>query len=559
MISLGKYGSFHSNHIIGRPYHLTFEVLDKAEQTDGRELRVVRASEIHAETLLEEAEPDGSDTISSSTPSATPFDEYGLPVDTAKSNVNIIDNKLNQQLTYDEIEALKSASNPRELIAKIMANHSQLDQKTAFSLAKYTLRKQKKYMRRFTVLPIDVAMLCNFMMEEKDFSRIMEIRVETIGLIGSWANVHATGPVDEDEEPRGHYLAIDDTGGLVVAALAERMGILHHQPPPQSAMPETQSTASNDITTDGTMPRKPRHEHPLATSNTLTLVHPNQQPNLSLLRYFSFDSNQTPSPHDAHPHPLHTHLQTLTWLQLLDPASDSVYANEPPLRTSEQIGNMKPNARSNYYRKRRRWVRTKEVVDKVQEGNYNGLVIASFMEPIGVLKHLVPLLKGGAQVVVYSAHLEPLMEVADMYSTARRAAYIQARVQQRSEVQERSSADVLEDEKFPVDPTLLLTPTIHHSCARAWQVLPGRTHPMMMGKGGAEGGYVLVTTRVVPVQGVVVQARGKLRGSKKRGRLDGSVAVSTPAQSVADVIEVERAAKREKLETEDSVDVEIEV
>lgn len=534
---------------------MTFEVLERAEQKDGRELRILRASEIHAETILEEAEPDIGEEASTSTPSAGQFDEYGLPITTEKSNVNIIDNTENQKLTYAEIEALKSEplTNPKDLIAMIKANHSQIDQKTAFSLAKYNLRKQKKYMRRFTVLPLDVATLTDWMMNEKDFTKVMEMRNETLGLMGSWANVFTAPEASPDDEPRCRYLVVDDTSGLVTAAIAERMGLLHYQKPSSEVRRTTQQVeerpstdAPQEVSQTPTEPppKRPRYEHPPATSNTITLVHANQQPNLSLLRYFGFDPTQKPAASDPTPHPLYTHLNTLTWLQLLQPESDATYAQEPPTLPADEIAKMKANHRSDYFRKRRRWTRTQQIVNTAREGQFNALIIASATSPVSICKHLVPLLAGGAQVVVYNHHIEPLMELCDVYSTARRAAYLQwrnKRMQVREDEEEyvkvesvdtdneanttdgvpkgQAKDDEEEARQFPVDPTLLLTPTLHHSVARPWQVLPGRTHPMMMGKGGAEGGYVMVSTRVIPIEGVAVQARGR-QGKNRKKRTD---------------------------------------
>lgn len=523
---------------------------------------MVHAAEIHAESILEEAEPDLADTESSSTPAATQFDEYGLPVTTEKSNINIVDDPNNQKLTYADIEALKSdqLANPKELIAKIMANHSQLDQKTAFSLAKYTLRKRKKYMKRFTILPLDVGLLTDWMMNEKDFAKVMEIRSETLGLVGSWANIHASGHVRESEDARCRYLVVDDTGGLVVAALAEKMGTLHfHQPDMSKAqtsssmiedrpvyVPEShERTEDAEAVTAKEHHKRQYFEHDLATSNTLTLVHANQQPNLALLRYFSFDPTQPPSastPPDA-VHPLHRHLTTLSWLQLLNPEIDSTYSREPSIQSAEELAAMKPNQRSTYYRKRRRWQRIAQIIEQTRLGGFDALVVASHTNPVSICKHLVPLLRGGAQIVVYSPHIEPIMELCDVYSTARRTAYLQ-HVHQRLEAQEAArngkdgtikrgsndneAADCSQqdqmheeedndlNEKFPADPTLILNFTVHHSMARMWQVLPGRTHPLMMGKGGAEAGYVAVATRVIPHGGGVVQARGRVGRGKKR-------------------------------------------
>ncbi|KAJ2968330.1 hypothetical protein NUW58_g10245 [Xylaria curta] len=163
-----------------------------------------------------------------------------------------IDASARQMLTLEEIEALKKDGTDagRELIAKLMLSHTAIDQKTEYSLAKYKLLKTRKYIRRFSVLPLDVPMLDYWTLEDKDASKIMEMRDEMIALLGCWANVHfgGTDPCEgqstakieqggEDthmEEPEpvqvsspGRWLVADDTGGLLVAAMAERMGILY--------------------------------------------------------------------------------------------------------------------------------------------------------------------------------------------------------------------------------------------------------------------------------------------------------------------------------------------
>lgn len=426
-----------------------------------------------------------------------------------RTNRNTVDDPTNQKLTMAEIEALKQdeTGTSKELIAKILQSHSTLDQKTAFSLAKYTLRKNKKYLKRFCVLPLDVHTLTDWMMNERDFAKVMEIRNEVLGLVGCWANIHSAGMTDAEISPTPgscRYLVVDDTGGLVLAAMAERMGLLH--PSDDTAEAEADEASSLiqesaiDITSDQARPQRKRHPDELsmsATSNTLTMIHANSQPNLSLLRYFGFDAN-TPTPS----HPLFAHFKTLSWLQLLDPAADPAYA-EPEIVAQEEISLWKSSKRSTYYRKRRRWERTKSVIDTTRLGNFNGLVIASFTNPVSILHHAVPLLAGAAQVVVYSPNIEPLVELADCYSTARRTAFLNTPTEQRT----------VPSEDFPVDPTLLLAPMVQTARVRKWQVLPGRTHPLMIGRGGAEG-YVFVGTRVLPAEGKV-EARGKT-GKKRK-------------------------------------------
>ena len=79
-------------------------------------------------------------------------------------------------------------------------------------------------------------------------------------------------------------------------------------------------------------------------------------------------------------------------------------------------------------------------------------------------------------------------------------------------------------EDFPVDPTLLLAPMVQTARVKRWQVLPGRTHPLMMGRGGAEG-YVFVGTRVLPAEGKV-EARGTIGKKRKiEAERDGQVGV----------------------------------
>lgn len=499
IISLGKFGSFQTNQILGRPFHLTFEILDRAEIRHGRELRVVSTAELHADALIQQAE---TPAIPQGGTQGYEDGEDDVAVD-SRTNKNIVDDPSNQRLTMAEIEALKTNDHgsAKEIIAKILDSHSTIDQKTAFSLAKYTLRKKKKYMRRFCVLPLDVLVLTDWLMKERDFGKVLELRNEMLGLIGCWANVHHAGRSNLEAPLSGQYLVVDDTGGLIVAAMAERMGILYmkaegHATAVENAQPENQ---------ESTLPapmqsRKGHHEIPAmsASSNTITLLHSNSQPNLALLKYFSFDANTPPSHH-----PLYLHLKTLSWLQLLYPDSDPAYT-EPEAVSPDILAGWKSSKRSGYYRKRRRWTRIKSVVDSTRRGGFHGLVLATLTSPVSILHHAVPLLAGSAQVVVYSPHIEPLAELADLYSTARRTAFLNTPEHRR----------LVPSEDFPLDPTLLLSPTVQTVMLRRWQVLSGRTHPLMMGRGGAEG-YVFVGTRVLSVEGNV-QARGKTGGKRRR-------------------------------------------
>ena len=464
--------------------------------------------------------------------------EYGNVV--LKNNRLTIDDAKRQGLSQQEIEELKKSAGGKEIIDKILANHAGLDEKTAFSKAKYTLRKTKKYLKRFTALPMDLRNLMEYI-SDKEAPRIMELREETLGLMLAWSNVHYS---DESEAALsqtgkkmggGRWLVADDTGGLLVAAMAENMGFLYSndveknetllsvnsdrdQEPPDEpvdngggitlpqGLPNPEPSASKDESQQpGSESRPASHnDFPIpASTNTITIVHPAVQPNLSVLKYFGYDTNQ---PNTSHP--LHTHLKPLSWLQLLQPKDDATYL-EPEQVPESELHNWKSGKRGTYWKKRRRWERCRSIVDETRAGGFDGLVIASNMDSITMLPHLITLVRGGGHVVLYSPTSESLVKVMDLYSKDRRTAYINHLA--RGETPD--SAD------FPVDPRLLLAPTLQTSRIREWQVLPGRTHPMMSSKGGPEG-YVLTARKVVPLEGGV-EARGNFAGKKRKA--DGPI------------------------------------
>ncbi|CAG8247251.1 unnamed protein product [Penicillium olsonii] len=502
VINLGRFGTFAANQILGRPLYFTFEILDSRDET-GHQLRVLSATELHAETLIADGEGDVE-------PEDLDTGENGAPM---RTNREIIDMNSSQKLTLEEIEELKKESGGagRDIVAKLLESHSAIDQKTAFSLAKYTLRKRKKYMKRFTVLPLDVGMLANYLMEERDAQKTMELRDEHIGLIGCWGNVHHSGNLEvaEGVKPHGRYAVVDETAGLVVAAMAERMGILYpHDAEEAEEQPDVSAETTSE-TQDENAPktRRIRPQQSSATTNTITVMHAYAQPNLSLLKYFGYDSN---NPDESHP--LYTHLKSVSWMQLLEPNSDPIYANEPPALPAEELAEMKQSKRTTYYHKRNRWQKVKSVVDESRAGDFDGLVMATLLEPSSVLKTMVPLLAGSAPVVIYSPNVEPLVELMDMYSVSRRTAFIE----KKRELESKGEAADLSAlyEEFVVDPTILLPPTLQSSRVRPWQVLPGRTHPMMTGRGGAEG-YIFHGIRVFPST-QTIQAAGNLRHKRRK-------------------------------------------
>ncbi|KAI1091483.1 Gcd10p family-domain-containing protein [Rostrohypoxylon terebratum] len=587
-ISLGKYGSFPSNLIIHRPFHLTYELQDKLPGENFHRLRIVPASELYSDILTSTtsaSSPDGDTPITNNdgdAENAVPTSiEYSL-VDpesgavVAKTDRAELDASARQTLSVEEIEALKKDGTDagRDIIAKLLLSHTALDQKTEYSLAKYKILKTKKYIRRFCVVPMDVPMLTHWQLEVKDSSKILDMRDEMIALVGCWGNVHFGGEdrrengedggnaIDEQEaleqQTSGRWLAVDDTGGLLVAAMAERMGILY---PPENEVTEdenepilSQGECSNQETATKTRDTpsdkndepsgcnieataqaedslqsnptpeiaiRPSHrngkpkEHsskpPFANSNTLTVIHANQQPNLSFLREYGFDVT---NPSQKQDHPLASHLMTISWLQLVDPESDATYTTEIADIAPEVLRLWKTNRRGTYYRKRRRWAKIRHIVDTTRKGEFSGLVTASTMDPISIMRYAVPLLAGGAPIAIYSQSIEPLTALADCYSIARRAAWVATPPDEIVSKTTEELENWAGNEEFPLNPSLVLGASIQTSRVRKWQVLPGRTHPLMTSRGGPEG-YVFTAWRVKPAEGKV-EARGKARTRKRK-------------------------------------------
>lgn len=446
-----------------------------------------------------------------------------------KNNRLTIDDATRQGLSQQEIEELKKSSGGKKIIEKILANHAGLDEKTEFSKAKYTLRKTKKYLKRFTVLPVDIGTLMQYI-SDKEPPRIMELREELLGLILAWSNVHLS---EEDEVPLGRtgktvgggrWLVTDETGGIVVAAMAERMGILYPHIEEEDSTSAVSSLPGEDGVDGGVkLPSDANETEPStnaaskqashrdfllpAATNSITLLHPAVQPNLSLLKYFGYDTNQPDTNH-----PLHTHLKPLSWLQLLHPDEDPTY-REPEQVSLAELQTWKSGKRGAYWKKRRRWERCQSIVAEAREGGFDGLVVASSMDPETILLHAVPLVRGGGHIVVYFPTVEPLVRLMDLYSRVRRTAY----------VNQLAGGETPDPEDFPLDPRLLLAPTLQTSKGREWQVLPGRTHPLMTGRGGAEG-YVFTARRVVPLAGGV-EARGNFSTKKRKIEPVGSTSI----------------------------------
>ncbi|KAI8990630.1 Gcd10p-domain-containing protein [Trametes punicea] len=176
-VNLGKFGSFNSNELVGQPFGLAYEIVDK-------KLKVLPPRP------MQEVE------------------------DTEATNELINDGQFVQPLTVDEIEALKKAGlHASDIIKKQIEQHANYSLKTEYSKEKYKKRKEMKYSKSFSVIEPTMHNVCEYWFN-KDQNRLRDIRPDSLAQMMSLANVR----------PGGRYIAVDDASGVVVSAILERLG-----------------------------------------------------------------------------------------------------------------------------------------------------------------------------------------------------------------------------------------------------------------------------------------------------------------------------------------------
>ncbi|KAG8731866.1 tRNA (adenine(58)-N(1))-methyltransferase non-catalytic subunit trm6 [Ceratobasidium sp. 423] len=178
-IKLGKYGLFRSEQLLGHPFGLSYEIVDK------KELKLV------PHKVIDDIE------------------------ETSATNELINDDgKFVQPLTTEEIEALKSSgAHVTEIIKRQIEAHTTYELKNEYSKEKYKKRKEAKYSKGFTVVEPTLFNVCEYHFS-RDASKIRDLRPHTLGQLLNSANVR----------PGARILVADDVSGLLVAAVLERLG-----------------------------------------------------------------------------------------------------------------------------------------------------------------------------------------------------------------------------------------------------------------------------------------------------------------------------------------------
>ncbi|KAJ1720485.1 tRNA (adenine(58)-N(1))-methyltransferase non-catalytic subunit trm6 [Coemansia erecta] len=180
-VSLGKFGSFNANALIGHTFGHTFEIVQNGQ-------------------IQPHHQPG--------------FDAADI---TAANNQTIVDDPKSQKLSFEEIEGLKKQSlmgavSASEIISSLTANNEAFAHKTEFSKSKYIRRKQSKFNKCFVPLETTAYNLCDFFFSV-NMQKTRGIRTDTLAQMLALVNVYAGARV----------LCVDDGQGLLVGALLTRV------------------------------------------------------------------------------------------------------------------------------------------------------------------------------------------------------------------------------------------------------------------------------------------------------------------------------------------------
>ncbi|KAL7285496.1 hypothetical protein ACG7TL_000593 [Trametes sanguinea] len=342
-VNLGKFGSFYGNELVGQPFGLTYEIIDK-------KLKVLPPRP------MQEVE------------------------DTEATNELINDGQFVQPLTVDEIEALKKAGlHASEIIKKQIEQHANYSLKTEYSKEKYKKRKEMKYSKSFSVIEPTMHNVCEYWFN-KDQNRLRDIRPDTLAQMMSLANIR----------PGGRYLAVDDASGVVVSAILDRLGGLD-----VLSYCGTTIAYSNVATGQGRLLTICDIESPPAYPVMVQMNFRKEAvaPVLSSLNWATADEEYTPSMvvfRDA---------RTADWLIIF--RRTVIASTEPP------AGKFKSDGQRARLNKRKiasdALMQTRE---DLFAGEFEGLIIATEYGPYSIIDKLYPYLAGSASIVVHSPHVQ---------------------------------------------------------------------------------------------------------------------------------------------------------
>nr|XP_055042502.1 tRNA (adenine(58)-N(1))-methyltransferase non-catalytic subunit TRM6 [Misgurnus anguillicaudatus] len=357
-----------------------------------------------------------------------------------QDNRHIVDDGRSQKLTRDDIETLKEQGlKGQEIVQQLIDNSTTFKDKTEFAQAKYIKKKKKKYESDITILKPSTRLLA-LMYHGREPGKICHLRYDTLAQMLTLGNIHAGSKI----------IVFETCAGLVLGSVMERMGgygsVIQMYPGggPTRAGMESFGFPSHF--------HKTLHEFPMCKVNallagTLDLSEKDTDSQADGGRNGQVDSSQETSG-VLEERNSETHSMEVS----IDP-------EEEIKRTErEQLRQQRAQEKKVKLEEKRRKLTSASAL--LQGQNADGLVIASRFHPCPVLMRLLKFVAPSRPFIVYCQYREPLIECY-------------------TKLREQGGAI-----------NLRLT----DSWLRHYQVLPNRTHPVLLMSGG--GGYLLSGTTV---------------------------------------------------------------
>lgn len=381
-----------------------------------------------------------------------------------QDNRHIVDDGRSQKLTRDDIESLKEQGvKGQEIIQQLIDNSTTFRDKTEFAQEKYIKKKKKKYESIITVLKPTSRILA-MMYHGREPGKVCHLRYDTLAQMLTLGNIHAGSKI----------LVFETCAGLVLGSVMERMGghgsvvQLYPGGGPVRAGMESFGFPPHFHDT--------LHEFPLCKVNALLsgTLDLNEKPSNS-------PSSQPSEERDS---------------QLTEDCSDvqsmevSTELNEPKV-TEDQEKMREQKALEKKVRMEEKRKKLVSAAALLEKKNADGLVIASRFHPCPVLLGLLNFVAPSRPFVVYCQYIEPLIECY-------------------TKLRERGGAICLK---------------LTDSWLRQYQVLPNRTHPVLLMSGG--GGYLLSGITVSPGSTASGASQKSGEPAKKRIKLDEKCVTSS--------------------------------
>ncbi|KAM4522225.1 tRNA (adenine(58)-N(1))-methyltransferase non-catalytic subunit TRM6 [Odontesthes bonariensis] len=371
--------------------------------------------------------------------------DTGNPTDakvTGTDNRNIVDDGKSQKLTRDDIETLKEQGlKGQEIIEKLIENSSTFSNKTEYAQDKYIKKKKKKYENTVTILKPTCRILA-MMYHGREPGKICYLRYDALAQMLTLANIHAGSKV----------LVFDTCAGLVLGAIMERMGgygsVIQMYPGGGPVRAGVESFGFPAHYHDAL------HEFPICHVNALlagTLDTAVKDPVVEEKQFSTAEEEEQNRP-GAEPREGSPEEQSME-----TNCGDAAGQQQEKM---DQEKRKEAKAQGKKVKQEEKQRKLSAAAALLEGRNADGLVIASRFHPCPVLLGLLKFLSPSRPFVVYSQYKEPLIECFTK----------------------------LKEQGGTVN--LRLTDT----WLRHYQVLPNRTHPLLLMSGG--GGYILSGTTV---------------------------------------------------------------